>query len=112
MNSTPLTIKYARSVSLAAALLVIALPAAAEQHDASWGSELHAQHCADCHSAPHDAAFYTSKRGGKIKNMASLNTMVQSCANHFNVPWFDEEVSAVSAYLNQTYYQFDQTRTD
>lgn len=107
MNSTPLTIKHARSVSLAAALFVFALPAAAQPHDASWGSELHAQNCAGCHSAPHNAAFYKSKQGGKIKSADSLHTMVQSCANHFNLPWFDEEVGAVSLYLNQTYYRLD-----
>lgn len=107
MNSTPLTHKYARSVSLAPALFVFALPAAAEPHDVSWGGELHAQNCAGCHSAPHNAAFYESKQGGKIKSAQSLNTMVQSCANHFNLPWFDEEVTAVSTYLNQSYYHLD-----
>jgi hypothetical protein len=33
--------------------------------------------------------------------------MVQGCANNFNLPWFDEEVDAVTAYLNHKYYQFE-----
>ncbi|MBD3816572.1 MAG: hypothetical protein IE913_09015 [Halothiobacillus sp.] len=112
MNSTPFNQKHLASALVVAFMVTVAPPVLAEPHDAKWGQELHAQHCAECHSAPHDAAFYTSKRAGKIKNLAGLNTMVQSCANHFNVPWFDEEVNAVSGYLNQTYYQFDRTRAD
>lgn len=107
MNSTPFAKKYAPSLTLAAAIFVIALPAAAEPHDASWGAELHAQNCAGCHSAPHNAAFYESRRGGKIKGADSLSTKVQSCANQLNLPWFDEEVSAVTTYLNQNFYHFE-----
>ena len=33
--------------------------------------------------------------------------MVQGCATNFGLPWFDEEVEAVTAYLNQKYYHFD-----
>ncbi|WP_298218790.1 cytochrome c [Halothiobacillus sp.] len=108
MNPMPFLTKHALSLILAALVCsTFALPAAAEAHDPSWGASLHAQHCAACHAAPHDAAFYESRRGGKIQNFESLQTKVQSCANHFNLPWFDEEVSAVSTYLNQNYYQFE-----
>jgi hypothetical protein len=107
MNSTPFPTKLASSLTFAAMACVAALPAAAESHDPDWGASLHAEHCVGCHSAPHDAAFYQSRRGGKIQSSGSLHTMVQSCANHFNLPWFDEEVSAVSIYLNQNYYQVE-----
>jgi hypothetical protein len=107
MDSTPFPTKLALSLTFAALVCATALPAAAESHDPNWGASLHTEHCAGCHSAPHNAAFYQSRRGGKIQSSDSLHTMVQACANHFNLPWFDEEVSAVSIYLNQNYYQFE-----
>lgn len=107
MNSTPFPTKHALGLTFAVWLCSAALPAAAESHDPNWGASLHTEHCLSCHSAPHDAAFYESRRGGKIQNSASLHTMVQGCANHFNLSWFDEETNAVTEYLNQTYYHFD-----
>jgi mono/diheme cytochrome c family protein len=82
-------------------------PAWAEQHNANWGASLHQAECAGCHKAPHNAAFYESRRGKKLKSRASVFTMVQSCANHFNIAWFDEEVDAVTVYLNTTYYKYE-----
>ncbi len=78
----------------------------ADAHDPNWGAQLHAEHCAGCHTAPHDAAFYESRQGKKIQSLASLRTMVESCANHFNISWFEEENEAVTNYLNVNYYKF------
>ncbi|MBN2855466.1 MAG: cytochrome c [Halothiobacillaceae bacterium] len=86
--------------------LVVSHSAAAEAHDPNWGAQLHAEHCAGCHTAPHDAAFYESRQGKKIQSLASLRTMVESCANHFNIAWFEEENEAVTKYLNVNYYKF------
>ena len=74
--------------------------------DPNFGQQLHAEHCAGCHKAPHNAAFYESRRGQKIQSLASLHTMVGSCANHFNIGWFEEETDAVTQYLNTQYYRF------
>lgn len=78
----------------------------ASPHDPNFGQQLHAEHCAGCHKAPHNAAFYESRRGQKIQSLASLHTMVGSCANHFNIGWFEEETDAVTQYLNTQYYRF------
>ncbi|WP_407275827.1 hypothetical protein [Halothiobacillus sp. DCM-1] len=78
----------------------------AAPHDPSFGQQLHAEHCAGCHKAPHNAAFYESRRGQKIQSLASLHTMVGACANHFNIGWFEEETDAVTQYLNTQYYRF------
>lgn len=109
-------------VRVAAAALVVAgglsVPVLAEAsalHDASWGGSLHAESCAGCHKAPHDAAFYQARRGGKIDNPDSLRTMIQACVTHFNLSWFDDEVDAVALYLDRTHYRFgatDQSRSD
>jgi mono/diheme cytochrome c family protein len=110
MNSIPTLYRpAARLFGVCLMTLVGALSyqtAHANAHDPNWGAQLHAEHCAGCHKAPHDAAFYESRRGGKIQSLASLRTMVESCANHFNISWFEEENDAVTKYLNTNYYHF------
>ena len=95
-------------LAVGAPLLVpLLIPSAsASPHDPNFGQQLHAEHCAGCHKAPHNAAFYESRRGQKIQSLASLHTMVGSCANHFNIGWFEEETDAVTQYLNTQYYRF------
>lgn len=79
--------------------------------DISVGKSLHAANCVECHMVTHDDAFYHSRVGGQsdrgIDSRASLHTMVQACATNFDLDWFDEEVGAVTDYLNVTYYELD-----
>ncbi|HQT43360.1 MAG TPA: hypothetical protein PLD79_05130 [Halothiobacillus sp.] len=112
MNQYLILLKSRRQTApvLGISLLVLASfasaqTASADTHDPNWGASLHTEHCANCHTAPHNAAFYTSHRGKKIQNPASLRTMVEGCANHFNIAWFEEENEAVTNYLNVTYYK-------
>jgi mono/diheme cytochrome c family protein len=102
-------VRGATMVALVSMVVGLSAPALAQgsAHDASWGKNLHAESCAGCHSAPHDAAFYQSRKGGKIANRDSLRTMVQGCVTHFGMPWFDEEVDAVTLYLDRTHYRFE-----
>lgn len=87
--------------------LLLAMPAAAES-EISKGSDLFAANCAACHMVPHDEDWFEARaEQGNMSDYDSLRTMVQGCANNFNLPWFDEEVDAVTAYLNQKYYHFD-----
>lgn len=89
--------------------LSLAQPAFAEPpaHDPNWGASLHEAECAGCHKAPHNATFYESRKGKKLKSRDSVFTMVRSCANYFNIAWFDEEVDAVTTYLNTKYYKYE-----
>ncbi|ANJ67368.1 hypothetical protein A9404_08230 [Halothiobacillus diazotrophicus] len=110
MNQTALSHRRTVPIYLVASLalgLAFAQPASADQHDPNWGASLHEAECAGCHKTPHNAAFYESRRGKKLKSRASVFTMVQSCANYFNIAWFDEEVDAVTSYLNTKYYKYD-----
>ncbi|MEW6765862.1 MAG: cytochrome c [Pseudomonadota bacterium] len=75
--------------------------------DIARGQKLHAEMCAGCHKAPHNAEFYTSRVGKKYPTKESLTTMVQSCVTYFDIPWFEEEVRAVADYLNHTYYKYE-----
>jgi mono/diheme cytochrome c family protein len=92
-------------MSLGLAALFMGTAAQASPEMIAKGDKLHAEKCAACHKAPHDAKFYESRVGKKIQSKASLTTMVSSCANHFNIDWFDDDVAAVSEYLNAKYYK-------
>ena len=88
--------------------LLMALPAAAAEPDISRGSDLFAENCSACHMVPHDEAWFEARaEQGNMNDYDSLRTMVQGCATNFGLPWFDEEVEAVTAYLNHKYYHFD-----
>ena len=90
-----------------AAFATSTLFVAPAQADIARGQALHAEMCAGCHKAPHDAEFYTSRVGKNYKTRESLTTMAQSCVTYFDIPWFEEEVQAVSDYLNHTYYRYE-----
>ena len=89
--------------------LALSAPVMADQSQISWGGELFSDNCAECHMVPHDADWFQARAdAGNMGSYDSLRTMVQGCANNFNLPWFEEEVDAVTAWLNQEYYQFDE----
>lgn len=97
----------ARLSLIPAGLLAVALSAPLQAADLVRGEELHEAKCAGCHKTPHNDTFYNTRKveGRKFVNKASLTTMVQACVTYFNVDWFDDDVEAVSAYLNHTYYK-------
>ena len=90
-----------------AGLLAVVLSSPLQAVDLVHGEELHEAKCAGCHKTPHNDTFYNARKieGRKFENKASLTTMVQACVTYFNVDWFDDDVEAVSAYLNHTYYK-------
>jgi len=109
-RTTRTTPNPTRALGLVAALL-LAGPVSAES-EISWGSDLFAGHCAECHMVPHDDDWFEARaEAGSMGDYDSLRTMVQGCATNFNLPWFDEEVDAVTAYLNHHYYRFDRQRS-
>jgi len=98
-----------RSASLGLGLSAMVLTTAT-QADISAGKALHTDSCVECHMAKHDDAFYQARAGKSDRNINSrdsLKTMVQACVTNFGIDWFDEEVDAVTEYLNATYYNLD-----
>lgn len=88
--------------------LALSAPVLADQSQVSWGGELFSDNCAECHMVPHDDEWFQARAdAGNMADYDSLRTKVQGCANNFNMPWFDEEVDAVTAWMNETYYHFD-----
>lgn len=99
--------RHALIPMLPAVFAASALFAEPVRADIARGQALHEEMCAGCHKAPHNAEFYTSRVGKNYKTRESLTTMVQSCVTYFDIPWFEEEVQAVSDYLNHTYYKYE-----
>ena len=97
--------KRVAMMSLITAAFVFGTPAQASPEMMAKGEKLHAEKCAACHAAPHDAKFYTSHVGKDLKTKASLNTKVQASVSHFGIDWFDDDVAAVTEYLNTKYYK-------
>jgi len=96
--------KRVAMMSLITAAFVFGTPAQASPEMMAKGEKLHAEKCAACHKAAHDAKFYESRVGKDLKTKASLNTKVQACVSHFGIDWFDDDVAAVTEYLNTKYY--------
>ncbi len=65
---------------------------------AEW---LYQQHCTSCHRSE----VYT-RSDRKIGTYEALHRQVQRCELALNLRWFDEEIDAVTRYLNQHYYRF------
>lgn len=42
----------------------------------------------------------------KIKQLTQLRQRVETCASRINAGWFDEEIDAVTQWLNQGFYRF------
>ena len=62
---------------------------------------IHQEYCTTCHQPD----IYNNT-DSTIKTIPQLRTRVLSCSVNSNAVWFDEEVDAVTTYLNIDYYLF------
>ena len=69
--------------------------------DLDNGDELHLDSCTGCH----DSQVYT-RPDRKVMDLAGLGRQVRFCKDNLAVPWLDDEVDDVIAYLNHEYYKF------
>jgi hypothetical protein len=85
-----------------------AQPAVFQRADQKLGRHLiQENHCSDCHAqrvGGDGHAIYRPK--GKINTPSALQTMVESCNVQLGLQLFPEEVTAISAVLNQDFYKF------
>jgi hypothetical protein len=91
-------------MALGAWLLCMGLPATGHAD----AKVLHDTHCRDCHAGRFDGQadrVYT-RQDRKVRSMDQLRTMVGFCNQQVGTQWFDEDVEAVTHYLNQQFYQF------
>ena len=82
--------------------MTLALLAGQSLADVERGKELHDANCVKCH----DSSVYT-REDRFVTSRDSLKTQVQRCNVNLGTQWFDEDVNAVTDYLNTTYYKFE-----
>ena len=87
--------------SLLFAVLLVSAGGSAGAVTVDRGESLHAAHCQRCH----DASVYT-RTPRLVNTLAELRDRVKACELANDLLWFDEEVNAVSAYLNGHFYLF------
>ncbi len=81
--------------------ITLALLAGQSLADVERGKELHDANCVKCH----DSSVYT-REDRFVTSRDSLKTQVQRCNVNLGTQWFDEDVNAVTDYLNTNYYKF------
>ena len=69
--------------------------------DINNGKQLQQANCMSCH----DDGMYT-REDRKITTLDGLDKQVRRCELTLGLQWFDDDVSDVSAYLNQRFYKF------
>lgn len=62
---------------------------------------LHDEHCTSCHGSE----VYT-RENRMIGSLPALETQVRRCETVRGLRWFDEDVTAVTNFLNERYYHF------
>lgn len=86
-------------LSLATLLLIPA--AQADAADTAHGQALVQQHCMACH----DNGVYT-RPNRRVTSLDGLQKQVRRCELSLGLKWFDEDINAVTGYLNESFYKF------
>jgi hypothetical protein len=95
-----------RRLSLPLALFT-GLAASAFAAQVSAGDAIDAQalvqeHCTSCHGSE----VYT-RSDRRVNSFDALQSQVRMCEQNLELTWFDDQVDAVTALLNQQYYNFE-----
>ena len=78
--------------------------------DPTAGKVLHDNNCISCHASSYggDGSGMYTREYVKVKTSKGLVAQVRSCNTMIGLKWFEDEEMNVAAYLNKTYYKFDQ----
>jgi mono/diheme cytochrome c family protein len=98
---SPTMISHRRRISPALPFLVSLVAGPAVAADSPEPQALYEQHCLKCHGSE----VYT-RPDRKIDSYPALARQVRQCETNLELRWFDEEVEAVTDYLNRNYYKF------
>ena len=82
--------------------VALLLPVAGTAGEAE-ARQLHQENCTRCH----DTSVYT-RADRKVDSPTALHKQVRMCEQNLGLTWFDEQVDAVTALLNGSFYKFDQ----
>ncbi len=78
--------------------------------DIAAGKALHEKNCISCHASSFggDGSGIYTREYAKVKTSKGLIAQVRACNTNIGLKWFEDEEISVAAYLNQTYYKFEQ----
>lgn len=96
-------------ILLAASLgLSFTLLTTAHAADLKRGKQLLEENCIKCHAdmVGGDGSKIYTRSDRRIDSLAALNKQVHRCRNSLGVPWPEDQIADVVAYLNKTYYKF------
>ncbi|WP_018936729.1 cytochrome c [Thioalkalivibrio sp. ALJ24] len=100
-----------RQITTALATLTLAGGMATTAHadEISMGQDLHDNNCVSCHADMHggDGSGIYTREDRLVGDLDELVEMVRRCDANVGTAWFDDEVEAVVAFLNDEYYGFD-----
>ncbi len=85
---------------MSVALVLGVLMSQATAQDFNRGQALYENHCQFCH-----ASWAHSREGHVVANYADLRKRVRSWSDHSGLAWSEEDIDAVTRYLNQRFYQ-------
>jgi hypothetical protein len=80
--------------------LLLALTGAHAGDEAADAHALHQQNCVKCHGPD----IYT-RPDRKVTSYDGLGRQVRRCETALGLRWFDEDIEAVTGYLNREYYR-------
>lgn len=86
--------------------LLTMVPARAEVD----GKALHEEHCVSCHASitEGDPGHLYTRADRRVTSLAALEKQVRFCEQAVGLTWFDDEIDAVTRYLDQAFYHFEQ----
>jgi hypothetical protein len=82
-------------------LLVVMTTGPLYAADTGHGKSLQQKNCMSCH----DDGMYT-RDNRRVSSLDGLQKQVMRCEQSLGLKWFDDDVTAVTEYLNTSYYHF------
>jgi cytochrome c553 len=83
-------------------LTLLSIPAVvATAADTGHGKGLVQKNCTTCHG---DQVYTRNNR--RVTTLGGLQKQVRRCELSLGLKWFDEDISDVTAYLNESFYKF------
>ena len=101
--------KYRLVPSLLLSLGLLGLAGLAHADEPSRGKELHQANCVSCHvnMTGGDGSVLYTRNNRRVQSLTGLEAQVRRCESNLELKWFDDDIEAVTKYLNATYYHFD-----
>ena len=90
------------------ALVLTLLVSPALAVDLNRGKSLHDDNCVECHVSIQggDGSGIYTRSDRRIDSLPALRSQVKRCKNSMGMPWPEDQIDDVVAYLNSIYYKF------